>query len=154
MAKNNLGSWNNMTIWYDNMWNTPIYHVFNYFSQILHLPNLKICWISGNLWNQARHYNFVESITLITHSYLGCVALVSCSLITPNYRNLHKVISSFESFMQMYKVMLMSNGFRRSPIWVGWLLEILTGIRQTPTDSVYLHDCRADLLLFRNFTYI
>ena len=94
MAKNNLGSWNNMTIWNDNMWNTSIYYVFNYFSLILHLPNLKICWISGNLSNQARHYNFVESITLITHSYLRCVALVSCSLVTPNHRKLHKVISS------------------------------------------------------------
>ena len=126
MAKNNLGSWNDMTIWIDNMWNTSIYYVFNYFSLILHLPNLKICWISGNLSNQARHYNFVESITLITHSYLRCVALVSCSLVTPNHRKLHKVISSFESFRQMYKVRLMSIGFRRSPIRVSWLLEILT----------------------------
>ena len=122
MAKNNLGSWNDMTIWNDNMWNTSIYYVFNYFSLILHLPNLKICWISGNLSNQARHYNFVESITLITHSYLRCVALVSCSLVTPNHRKLHKVISSFESFRQR----LMSIGFRRSPIRVSWLLEILT----------------------------
>ena len=115
-----------MTIWNDNMWNTSIYYVFNYFSLILHLPNLKICWISGNLSNQARHYNFVESITLITHSYLRCVALVSCSLVTPNHRKLHKVISSFESFRQMYKVRLMSIGFRRSPIRVSWLLEVPT----------------------------
>ena len=126
MAKNNIGSWNNMTIWNDNMWNTSIYYVFNYFSLILHLPNLKICWISGNLSNQARHYNFVESITLITHSYLRCVALVSCSLVTPNHRKLHKVISSFVSFRQMYKVRLMSIGFRRSPIRVSWLLEVPT----------------------------
>ena len=115
-----------MNIWCDNMWNTSIYHSFNYFSQILHIPNLKICWNSGNLSNQARHYNFAESTTLISHSYPRFVALVSWSLITPNHRKLHEVISSFESFRQMYKVRLMSIGFRRSPIRVSWLLEILT----------------------------